>query len=88
MNNFTETLIGTEKYGGNQIFLSEEHFCKYSISCIYLIDFNGLLQLLLHMVEITKIKVELETDHDEINILMILTLLALLLPASTIFGRD
>jgi hypothetical protein len=40
------------------------------------------------MVEITKIKAELETNHDEINILMILTLLALLLPASTIFGRD
>jgi hypothetical protein len=70
MNNFTETMMGTDKYGGNQSFLLEEHFYKYSISCLYLIDINGLLQLLLHMVEVTKIKEELETNHDEINILM------------------
>jgi hypothetical protein len=59
MNNFTETLIS----------LAGRAFCKYSISCLYLID--GLLQLLLHMVEITKIKAELlklefkeEPDYD------------------------
>jgi hypothetical protein len=39
------------------------------------------------MVEITKIKAELETNHDEINILMILTLLALLL-ASIMTPQD